>query len=318
MRKCHTYSFSCFSLYYNMQTFGNIETVHVPKYHPLSLGYWVVTEKQALGASRLGRVGWVDCIWLCFLLTCDADVSGRFESRTCRVHCWEFYHQQNVAGEHRSFWCNAVYWPRSRFTVRNTFVAIWLPFLFVCLCFCFVQILTFCMCPKAYESICKKGWWGCSDVDHGLSLSRGPFSPAPQPLPGAELCASPWRVTLALVCICTHTIPCFSVFSLLTLPSFCILLHSLLISSFWPTLTASLFRLSKKTFGSLRYIYFCFHFKICFMNMCVCVSTRVWVHIHRWRPEFGVFLDQFPTLCQGRVSHVSLELICQFGKSRPR
>lgn len=139
-----------------MQTFGNIKTLHVSKHHPLSFGYWVVTENQALGASCLRRAGWVDQAWVCFLLTCDANVSGRFESRTCCLHCWEFYHQQNVAGEHRSFRGNTVYWPRSRLTVRNTFVAIWLLFLFVGLCFCFVQILKLCMCPKVYESICKK------------------------------------------------------------------------------------------------------------------------------------------------------------------
>lgn len=216
-----------------MQTFGNIKTLHVSKHHPLSFGYWVVTENQALGASCLRRAGWVDQAWVCFLLTCDANVSGRFESRTCCLHCWEFYHQQNVAGEHRSFRGNTVYWPRSRLTVRNTFVAIWLLFLFVGLCFCFVQILKLCMCPKVYESICKKkGWCGCSEMDHGLSLRWVPFSPAQQPLPGAEICASPWGVTLVLVCTCIHAIPSLSLFSLLTLPSFLTPLHSFLISSF--------------------------------------------------------------------------------------
>lgn len=95
---------------------------------------------------------WVDQVCLCFLLTWAAGVFVRFKSRTRRLDCREFYHQQSVAGKHWPFWRNTVHWPGSRFAVRNTLV-IRLQLFTVC----FVLILTFCMCPKVYGSICRKG-----------------------------------------------------------------------------------------------------------------------------------------------------------------
>lgn len=86
------------------------------------------------------------------LNVCPWCISVRFKSRTRRLYCREFHHQQSVAGKHWPFWCDTVYWPGSRFTVRNTLVVRLQLF-----AVCFVLILTFCMCPKVYGSICRKG-----------------------------------------------------------------------------------------------------------------------------------------------------------------
>lgn len=87
-----------------MQTFGNTKTLHVPKRCRLGFG----TEIQALVASLWeGQSGEPDLALL--PLTRVATVSGRFESRACRLHRREFHHQQNVAGERRPFRGHAVY-----------------------------------------------------------------------------------------------------------------------------------------------------------------------------------------------------------------
>ena len=58
-----------------------------------------------------------------FLLMCDPVFFflARFKSRTSCLNCWKFYYQQNVASKYWPFWCNAIYWPRPRFSVRIYF-----------------------------------------------------------------------------------------------------------------------------------------------------------------------------------------------------
>lgn len=105
-------------------------------------------------------------IWTGLSLTSDPVYAyfslSRFKSRTSCLNCWEFYYQQNVTSKYWSFWCNAIYWPRSRFSVSKYFHR----FCFGFSCHCLILMVTFKMYYNKYGSTYKKNHQKMSAVDN--------------------------------------------------------------------------------------------------------------------------------------------------------
>lgn len=197
---------------------------------------------------------------------CPWCISVRFKSRTRCLDCREFHHQQSAAGQHRPFWCHTVYWPRSRFAVRNASVI--RPQLFTV---CFVLILTFCTCPKVYGSICRKGGERAQKLVMTSSVVCLFLTHCSAEILWGSTAASSWRFALVPVSTRVYArLPAFS--SQPANPA--IFPHPTAVSLFPASHPhqSCLFLDSLKTLlASGRYTHFCFHFKICFVNVCVCV-----------------------------------------------